>query len=80
MSIFSCGTLRAGVVVSIGLLLLGIVFVSPTVIFSAPLELPVLFFHFAGFAAILASPVVLLVTLLLSLFPSVNDRLNECQH
>jgi hypothetical protein len=72
--------MRTTVVVSAVLLLVGVLLLTPAMILPKPLPYPFVILIYPGFAALLMSPVVLLATALASLVPSINARLENCQH
>jgi hypothetical protein len=80
MYVFTCKTMRTAVLSAAVLLLLGVLLLSPVIFMSRPIPQGLWLLVYPGFAALLMSPVVLLVTALTSLIPSVNARLQNCQH
>lgn len=80
MSAFDCKIMRASVILSGLLFLVGLLFQIPAQIqleqglFSPP------YLSYLGYALILMSPVTLLVTALVTFVPSVRARLESCQH
>jgi hypothetical protein len=52
----------------------------PVILLPKPLPVPVVFFIYPAFGALVLSPLVLLATALVSLVPSVNAQLQNCQH
>lgn len=80
MTIFNCKSMRAGVIASAALLMLGILLLTPVLLLSEPKPYALVLLVYPGFGALLMSPLVLLATALASLLPSVNIRLQNCQH
>ena len=80
MTRFNCNSMRTAIVTAGGLLLLAILLLSPMLLMEKPLPDPLVWLVYPGFAALISSPLVLLVTSLLSLLPSVNSQLQNCQH
>ena len=80
MSAFSCKSMRTAVMSAGALLLLAILLLSPVIFLSKPLPQNLVVLIYPGFAALLMSPLVLLVTAFVSLIPAVNARLQNCQH
>ena len=80
VAIFTCKSMRTAVAVSAVLLVLGILLLTPALVLSQPVPLPLVVLIYPGFATLLMSPVIILATALASLLPSVNSRLENCQH
>ena len=72
--------MRTAILVAGGLLILAILLFSPVILLAKPLPYAVTLFVYPGFAALILSPVILIVTALTSLLPSVNAQLQNCQH
>ncbi|MEN8167476.1 MAG: hypothetical protein ABFR65_08375 [Pseudomonadota bacterium] len=80
MTIFTCKSMRSAVITSAVLLVIGTILLSPVVFMSKPLPAFLVPLVYPGFATLVMSPLVLLVAALASLVPSVNERLQNCQH
>ena len=80
MFAFTCKVMRTAVLTAAALLLLAVLLLSPVIFLSKPIPQGLWLLVYPGFAALVMSPVVLLVTALASLIPSVNARLRSCQH
>lgn len=77
---FTCNSMRTAIIIAGSLLALAILLLSPVVLLSKPLAYPVYLLVYPGFAALILSPLVLLATALVTLLPSVNNQLQNCQH
>lgn len=80
MSVFACRSMRTAVLLAGALLLLAILLLSPVIFLSRPIPHHLVVLVYPGFAALVMSPVVLVLTALTSLIPAVNARLQNCQH
>jgi hypothetical protein len=80
MFAFTCKTMRSAVLLAAALLLLAALLLFPVIFMSKPIPQGLVVLVYPGFAALVMSPVVLLVTALTSLIPAVNARLQNCQH
>ncbi len=80
MATFTCNSMRTTIILSGSLLLLAILFLLPVILLPKPLPELVSILVYPGFGALILSPLVLLVTALISLLPSVNVQLQNCQH
>lgn len=72
---FTCHSMRAAVLLSAGLLLSGVLL--GVLVFAVPLALPI---AQLALLLVLAGALVLSVTFLVALIPSVAHQLDECQH
>jgi hypothetical protein len=72
--------MRTAVILAGGLLLIAILLLSPVIFMAKPLPYVLVLLVYPGFAALVMSPIVLLATAFTSLLPSVNARLQNCQH
>ena len=77
---FTCNSMRTGIIIAGSLLVLAIILLLPVILLPKPLPVPVVFFIYPAFGSLVLSPLVLLVTALVSLVPSVNAQLQNCQH
>ena len=80
MSVFTCKTMRTAVLLAGALLLLDILLLLPAIFMNRPIPHHLVLLVYPAFAALVMSPVILLVTALTSLIPAVNARLQNCQH
>jgi hypothetical protein len=80
MTRFNCNFMRTAIVIAGGLLLLAILLLSPVLLMAKPLPDPLVWLVYPGFAALVSSPLVMLFTALITLAPSVNSQLQNCQH
>jgi hypothetical protein len=72
--------MRTAVLTAGALLLLALLLLSPALFMSEPIPHTLMLLVYPGFAALIMSPLVLVATALISLVPSVNERLQNCQH
>jgi hypothetical protein len=72
--------MRTAVILAAGLLLLALLLLAPAIFMTKPLPPMLVLLVYPGFAALVMSPIILLVTAVTSLLPSVNNRLQNCQH
>ncbi len=77
---FTCQSMRTAIIIAGSLLAVAILLLLPVIILPKPLPYPVVLFVYPGFAALILSPLVLLATAVVSLVPSVNSQLHNCQH
>lgn len=72
--------MRTAVILAGGLLLLAILLLSPAIFLPSPVPHYLVVLVYPGFAALVMGPIVLLAAAVTSLIPSVNARLQNCQH
>ena len=72
---FSCKTMRTGVLVSLGLLVTGrlLELAAQTAVFATPL-------NYLAIAAVLSAVVLLAIVFILALIPAIARWLDGCQH
>ena len=80
MTILTCKSMRTAVIASAALMLLGIVLLGLVLLPAEPTASFLVVLIYPAFAALVVSPLVLLATALASLLPSINHRLENCQH
>ena len=80
MARFTCSSMKTAIIISGSLLALAVLLLLPVILLPKPLPDPVVLLVYPGFGALILSPLVLLVTALVSLVPSVNAQLHNCQH
>ena len=80
VTIFTCKSMRTAVMAAVVLLAIGFLLMAPALILPEPVPHAMVILIYPGFAALLMSPVIIFLAALASLFPSVNARLENCQH
>ena len=80
MTLFTCNTLRATILLAGGLLALAILLLLPVILLPKPLPYAVTLLVYPGFATLIMSPLVLVAVGIISALPSVNAQLHNCQH
>jgi hypothetical protein len=80
VKILACKSMRAAVVASGLLLVLGVILLAFPLATSSSGVNALSVLIYPGFAALIMSPIVLLSATLASLIPSVNSRMQDCQH
>ncbi len=80
MTILTCKTMRATVIISAAIFVLGILLQLPTMLPGLQSELLPVILSYVGLLAMLISFVLVVMVAILTLFPGISVGLKPCQH